>query len=249
MTMRAAESWELVETAQAQGRILMVGHTFLYHPAVRMMRDYVRRGEIGSTYYLHATRTHLGLVRRDVNAVWDLATHDISIFGYLLDARPLSVSAMGGRFLSQDRHDVAFISLEYPGGVIGNIFVSWVDSNKMREVAVIGSRARIVFDDLNNLERLKIYHKGVSLDRPYASFGEFQLLVRDGDIISPRVEMLEPLHEMTEHFLRCLVERRQPHTSGSDGAEVVVILEGIDRSLAANGTPTVLQWPEDEPAR
>jgi len=248
LTLRTIDGNDLVLAADDRGLILMVGHTFLYNPAIRMMREYLVRGDVGSVYYLHATRTHLGLVRSDVNAVWDLATHDISIFGYLLDARPERVSAVGARYLSQVREDVAFISLTYPGGVIANIFVSWVDSNKTRQIAVVGSRARLLFDDLNNLERLRLFEKGVSLDRPYADFGEFQLLVRDGNIVSPRVDSTEPLRLQTEHFLEAIAERKRPLTDGRAGVEVVTILEAIDESLQRAGAPVEPNWPDEDGA-
>lgn len=244
-TLHAHEGEELRTLAERRARTLMVAHTFLYHPAVRRMRDYVERGDLGSLYYLHATRTHLGLVRQDVNAVWDLATHDISIFGYLLGMRPTSVSANGGRYVSREREDMAFITLTYPGDILGHIFVSWVDSNKMREVALIGSRTRIVFDDLNNLERLRVYEKGVSIDRPYTNYGEFQLLVRDGDIISPHIDASEPLRVMTEHFLACTTQGTTPFTDARSGIEVVRVLEAIDRSIAAHGDRAQLDWPNE----
>ncbi|MFH1046618.1 MAG: Gfo/Idh/MocA family oxidoreductase [Candidatus Omnitrophota bacterium] len=225
------ECEKLVELARKKKRILMVGHTFLFNPAVRKLKEYIQKGVLGEIYYLHATRTHLGLIRNDVNASWDLVPHDISIFSYLLDALPVSVSALGGSFLRKPKHDVVFVNLTYPQGIIGNVHASWADSNKVREIQVIGSRARVVFDDLNNLEKVKLYKKGVSVDKSYVNYGEFQLLLRDGDILSPKIDAEEPLRLQCQHFLDCIRKNKKPLTDGENGAQVVKVMNAIDKSL------------------
>lgn len=237
LTRTVAEAEELVAAARSAKRVLMVGHTFLFNNAVRKMKECVRAQAFGTPYYLHARRNHLGLIRQDVDAVWDLAPHDIAIFGFLLDAEPTHVSAMGGRFLSAERCDVAFASLRYPGGVIGNIQVSWVDSNKIREVVAIGSRQRVVFNDLDTLETVKIYDKGVSVDKDVDSYGEFKYLLRDGDIHSPKVNMVEPLKAECEHFLDCVRNGKTPLSDGTNGLAVVRVLVAIETSLARDGAP------------
>lgn len=226
---------KLVNLAKTKKRMLMVGHTFLFNPAVRKLKEYITKGTLGKIYYLHATRTHLGLIRNDVNVSWDLVPHDISIFSYLLEEMPIKVSALGGSFLGKPRQDVVFINLVYPTGIIANIYASWADSNKVREVQVIGSRARIVFDDLNNLEKVKLYKKGVSVDKSYVNFGEFQLLLRDGDILSPKVEPQEPLRLQCQHFINCLKGGKRPFTDGVNGTEVVKVMNAIDKSLKLEG--------------
>lgn len=237
LTLLPEESEELVNLANETERILMVAHTFLYNPAIKRMREYILGGEIGKIYYLQASRTHLGLIREDVNAVWDLATHDVAIFSYLLDTQPEEVSARGGSYLRQGRCDAAFITLSYPDGIIGSITVSWVDSNKVRELAIIGSRARLFFNDLDNLEKLRIYEKGVSVERSYTGFGEFQYLLRDGDIISPKIELKEPLRLQCQHFIECVKERKTALTDGKNGLEVVRVMAAIDESLRQGGIP------------
>ncbi|MCB0214358.1 MAG: gfo/Idh/MocA family oxidoreductase, partial [Anaerolineae bacterium] len=193
---------------------------------------------LGQIYYLYARRTNLGPIRRDVNALWDLAPHDISIFNYLLDSVPEWVSAVGVKALGNCREDVGFISLGYPNGVVGHIHVSWADPNKVREVVVVGSDRRIVFDDLNALERVKIFEKGItSTSGEATSFGEFQFMIRDGDIISPRVEVNEPLKTQCIHFLECVAHNFIPFTSGQAGKEVVQVMEAIDLSLQYHGVP------------
>ena len=187
---------------------------------------------------MHSTRTNLGPIRNDVNAIWDLAPHDVSIFDYLLEAQPLWVSAVGSRLLGNSKEDVGFITLAYPGDVIGNIHVSWADPNKVREVVAVGSRRRIVFDDLNNLERVRIFEKGVSPSMVEAdSFGEFRFLVRDGDIISPKIEPSEPLKNQCSHFLDCIEKGMRPLTDGQNGLEVVRVMEAVQESLRQRGAP------------
>jgi len=232
----------LVQDAEQQDRILMVGHTFLYNAGIRKVKEALTSESIGRIYYLHATRTNMGPIRNDVNALWDLAAHDVAIFQYLLDARPLCVSAVGTRALGNGRHDVVFATLTYGNGVIANIHVSWVDPNKVRQIAVVGSRSRIVFDDLNNAERVRIFEKGVAPSEMEAgNFGEFRLLVHDGDIISPRVDASEPLKVECQHFLDCLEQHQSPLTDGINGLEVVRVLGAIDQSIQSGGAPITVE--------
>ncbi|HVF91328.1 MAG TPA: Gfo/Idh/MocA family oxidoreductase [Blastocatellia bacterium] len=228
----------LVREAKESGRILMVGHTFLYNAGIRKMKELMSSDSFGRIHYLHATRTNMGPIRRDVNVVWDLASHDIAIFNYLLDAEPIWVSAVGSRVFSPEREDVGFVALNYPRGVIASIHTSWLDPNKVREVVVVGSQRRIVFDDLKNLERVRIFEKGVGPAEMEAdSFGEFRLLVRDGDIISPWIEPSEPLRNLALHFLECVRGESRPITDAVNGLSVVRVLAAIDKSLAERGAP------------
>lgn len=240
LALSVAEAQALVRLAQDQKRILMVGHTFLYNPAVRKMKEYIAKGTLGKIYYLQAIRTHLGLIRSDVSSVWDLAPHDVSIFSYLLEREPAKVSAVGVSHLKKNLQDVAFVNLFYDSNIIGNIHLSWVDSNKLRQVSVIGSKARILFDDLNPLERLRIFEKGVSLDKPYETFGEFQLLLRDGDILSPKVEPEEPLRNVCLEFIHSIQTGQKPLTDGMNGLEVVRTMCAIHQSMEQEGAPVTV---------
>lgn len=231
----------LVRRAEELQRILMVGHTFLYNPGIRKLKELIDAGRLGRLYYLTATRTHLGLVREDVNAAWDLAPHDISIFSYLLGKRPVTVSSVGTCVLQDGREDVVFITVTYPEKVIANIHVSWCDSNKQRKIHVIGSAARAVFDDIEPLERVKIYEKGIASNVSSGSGFDFPYLLRDGDIYSPKIEVKEPLREMWSHFLECVRLRKQPFTGGAAGLEVVRVMCAIDESMAGDGTPVVIR--------
>ena len=236
LTLNAAQAAKLASLSARGRRVLMVGHTFLYNPAVRKVQALVKAGACGELYYMKATRTHLGLIRPDVNAVWDLAPHDVAIFNYLTDSMPTAVSAAGGCFLKKGKEDVAFINLFYPRNVLANIHVSWADSNKERTVEVVGSKARIVFDDLNTLERVKIFEKGISLNVSGGeNFGEFLFALRDGDIISPKVETAEPLSEVCREFLHCVESRGQPLAGAQNGVDVVEVMCAVERSLKQGG--------------
>ncbi|MBM4053780.1 MAG: Gfo/Idh/MocA family oxidoreductase [Planctomycetes bacterium] len=228
---------ELILLAEKSRRTLMVGHTFLYNASINKIKEYITQDSFGAIYYLHATRTHLGLIRNDVNAIWDLAPHDIAVFSYFLGTNPLWVSAVGGCFLKDTKPDVGFISLGYPNNVIGNIHVSWVNSNKVREIVVVGSKKRVVFDDLNNLESVRIYEKGAEISGDVNNYGEFQLQLRDGDIISPRIETSEPLKNQIKHFVSCLEKNTIPLSDGQSGLMVVKVLAAIERSLQKRGVP------------
>ena len=237
LALNVPDAERVVRLAQEAKRVLMVGHTFLYNSAVRKMKELIQKGALGKIYYLHATRTHLGLIRNDVSALWDLAPHDVSIFSYLLDQEPRKVSAVGTACLKGGLHDVAFINLFYGDGVIGNIHLSWVDSNKLRQVAVVGSKARVLFDDLNTLERIRIFEKGVSIDKPYDSFGEFQLLLRDGDIISPKVDAEEPLRNVCLEFIECVKTGKRALADGMNGLRVIRTLCAMQKSIEREGEP------------
>lgn len=239
-TLKSKEAEELIDLSKQQKKVLMVSHTFLYNPAVRQIKRYIGSGECGKIYYLKATRTHLGLIRDDVNAFWDLAPHDISIFNYLLGATPVEVSVTGSQIIKQGREDLGFATLIYPNNVIANIHVSWIDSHKERKISIVASKKRITFDDLNNLEKIRIFEKGIEVDRGASNYGEFQLLLRDGDIISPKINAYEPLKEQCEHFLECVEQNKAPFTDGNSGLEVVRVLEAFNQSLERNGEPVKL---------
>lgn len=253
LVMEVAEGEELIALAQERNQVLMVGHTFLYNPGIQKMKSCIWDDDFGEIYYLHATRTNLGPIRKDVNALWDLVPHDISIFGYLLEAKPAWVTAVGAKLLHNCREDVGFITLAYPNGVLGHIHASWADPNKVREVVVVGSKKRIVFNDLNNMESIRIFEKGVSPSQTDVdSFGEFRFLVRDGDIISPKVEASEPLKNECAHFLDCVAKGGTPLSDGQNGLDVVRVLVAIEESVKRDGAPVEVQRREpswSEPLR
>jgi predicted dehydrogenase len=235
MALDVAGAEAVTAAAAAARRVLMTGYTFLYNGGIRKMKQCMGEG-FGRVYYLHATRTNLGPIREDVNAMWDLAPHDIAIFNYLLDQRPRWASAVGTRVLRSDRDDVVFATLGYDEGVVGNIHVSWADPNKVREVVAVGSHRRVVFNDLSDLERVRYYERGVSLaDTVADSYGEFKLLVRDGDIVSPRIEPREPLKDQCAEFVEAIRTGRAPLADGDFSLGVVRTLVAIEASMRSCG--------------
>jgi len=245
LTTNTNDADRLIDLAEAHGVVLLVGHTFIYNEGIRKLKEYIDEAYVGDLYYLYGRRTGLGPIRYDVSVLWDLAPHDIAIFNYLLGTPPQWVSAVGARVLGNGHQDVGFISLGYPGDIVGHVHVSWTEPNKVREVVVVGSDRRIVFNDLDALERVRVFDKGVKLvptDEP-TTFGEFQASFRDGDILSPALAPSEPLKNQCAHFLQCVREGVEPFTSGDDGRMVVAVMEAIDRSVASNGAPVPVGAP------
>lgn len=229
-----AECRLLCDLAAQKGRVLMVGHVFLYNPSVQHLKVDLDRGELGRIYYMDAVRTNLGPVRRDVGAIHDLASHDISIFNYLLGATPSTVSATGGFFLQEKVEDIGFLTLTYPKGVVCHIHTSWLNPRKVRQLTIVGDHKMAVWDDMNNLEPIRYYDKGVTADH-YSTFGEFQMILRDGAIVIPKVKLYEPLLRQDQEFIECLRSRRPPSASGDFGSAVVEVLEAARASLQQNG--------------
>ncbi len=229
---------QLAKLATRKGKTLMVAYTFLYNAAVRKLKELVDSGELGDVYYLHAARTNLGPVRRDVNALWDLAPHDLSIFYYLLGKWPGQVSATGGTYLQDNVADVAFASLHYGAGVMGHFHVSWLDPRKVRQVTVVGSKKMALFDDLDSVSPVKLFDKGVMKNRfekAYSSFEEFKIMTRDAGVIVPKVAQEEPVKVQCRHFIDCLREGRPPLSGAGLGSEMLYVLKALDQSLSHKG--------------
>ena len=237
LALSSRDAEELARLAEARGRILMVGHTFLFNAGIQQLRAYAAEGLLGRIHYLHSTRTNLGPIRDDTNVVWDLASHDVSIFSYLLGSQPSVVTAKGGSFLRKGLEDVAFISLSYPQNVLAHIQVSWIHPQKVRSITMVGDQKMVVWDDLNNLEPIKIYDKGVTQEPYYESYGEFHLLLREGDVVMPKLHLVEPLKRQSEHFIACVASRSPSISDGRFGLSVVRVLEAIEESMKRGGAP------------
>jgi predicted dehydrogenase len=231
LTRTSAEGQHLLDLAREHNRTLMVGHTFEYNPAVEMLKQIIASGEIGSVHYVSATRTNLGLFQRDINVLWDLAPHDLSILLFILGLQPLAVSAAGRACVQPGIHDVARMTVDFESGVQAHIHVSWLDPCKVRRVTVVGTKKMVVFDDIEAQEKIKIYDKGVDVPERTADYGEFQLSYRYGGITIPRVPLQEPLAVECAHFADCIRHQRVPRSSGEVGLSVVKLLECADRSL------------------
>jgi predicted dehydrogenase len=236
LAMDEKECRGLVDLAEKGKRLLMVGHTFLYNDAVIWMKNYLSQGGCGEKiYYMHAVRTNLGPIRYDVNALMDLAPHDVSIFLYLLGAKPVAVSASGAAFLDEAREDVTFMTIYFENGMLGHVHVSWLDPRKVRQVTVIGDKKMIVFDDLTVQEPIRIYDKGVRRSQEYSDFGEFKAVVYDGDVVIPKIQMGEPLKNQCREFLNYLQTGKIGRSDAWFGLEVVRVLDAARGSLQRRG--------------
>jgi predicted dehydrogenase len=215
----------------------MVGHVFLYNAAVQKVKEYIDSGELGDIYYIYSQRLNLGRVRQDANAMWNFAPHDISIMCYWLDAQPEQVVARGYSYLQPGLEDVVFMSLDFPGGVGANVHISWLDPNKVRRMTVVGSKKMVVYDDVNANARISLYDKGVTKQQTgdslgkYETYGEFQLLIRAGDVYVPRLDFAEPLKMECQHFVDCIQSGQPPLSDGAEGLRVVRTLEAAQRSM------------------
>jgi predicted dehydrogenase len=227
----------LVGLADARGLRLMVGHVFLYNNGILKLKEIADRRELGRLLYMFSRRTNLGPIRGDVNAVMDLASHDIAIFNFLIGALPVETSAVGKGFLQRGIEDVSFITLQYPQDIFAAIHVSWLDPKKVREITVVGEDRMAVWDDLASLGPVMVFDKSVTTNRDYADFGEFQLRAREGDVTVPLVAREEPLRVQARAFLEALDTAGGSRADARDGAAVVRILAAINASIAANGAP------------
>ncbi len=233
------EAKDLNALARKKKLVLMVGHVFLFNAGIRKLKELIQKKQCGQLFYLHSERTNLGPFRTDVNAAWDLASHDISIFNYLLGAMPLEVSARGGKYLQKNLEDVVFISLTYPKGVLVSIHVSWLDPRKVRQITIVGNKRMLIWDDLDNVGPIRIYDREVQ-KYFYQSFGEFHLLAKEGTITIPKINLYEPLKAQAGHFLDCVRKRKEPLTNAKSGLEVVSVLAAAQKSLSKRGAPVQL---------
>ena len=232
----AQEAQELCDLADERGRILMCGHIFLFNAGINRLREYILDGTLGRVYYMAATRTNLGPVRGDANALYDLGSHDVSIFHHLLGARPLEATARGESFLQPGVEDIVFANLEYPGRTLCHMHVSWLNPRKERTLVVVGDQKMAVWDDMQPLESIRLYDKGLGQQPHYDSFGQFQLVLRDADILIPKLKAVEPLVAQDVHFLECVRDRKTPTGDGPFARDVVASLEAMQRSLHRGGS-------------
>jgi predicted dehydrogenase len=241
---------KMVETAERHNVTLMVGHLLRYHPAVNRIRLELLSGNLGQMLYLYSQRVNLGTIRREENAFWSLAPHDISVMLFLTNQMPLSVSAMGGNFISKNLPDVVFFNLEFENGVVAHGHVSWLDPHKIRKFTIVGSRKMIVFDDMETVGKLRIFDKGVGIEDgdilslngdSDASIQGNELMIRDGDIYIPRLPTTEPLRIEQQHFYSCLQEGKRPLTDGKNGIAVLKVMEAAQESLDNGGAPVQIQ--------
>jgi predicted dehydrogenase len=233
--MSEREAEDLVRLADRQRLTLMVDHTFIYSAGIRKIKDLVDSGELGEIFYLDSVRINLGIFQNDVNVIWDLAPHDLSIVEYLLGRLPKSVAANGTCHTRSDLEDVAYLNLDFGGNLLASFHVNWLSPVKVRHLIIAGSKKSLVYNDLNAWEPVKIYDRGITVDEsPEARRGAL-IGYRTGDIWSPHIEQSEPLQNVVRHFTDCIRSGSKPLTDGSAGLRVVRILEAAQRSIKAQG--------------
>ena len=236
LTASLEQAEELVDLARRKGLVLMVDHVFVFSPPVRKMKELLDAGELGRLLYIDSVRINLGLFQRDVNVVWDLAPHDLSIADYLVGRSPRSVAAFGSVHTGSGHEDVAYLNLDFGDGLIANCHVNWLSPVKIRYTMLGGSQKGLVYNDLDPVEKLKVYDSGINVRQDDLE-DRRNILVdyRTGDIWSPRLDSTEPLRTMVGHFVDCVRTGTQPVTDGESGLRVVRILDAAQRSIKAQG--------------
>ena len=245
LALHRGDAEEIETLADQRGLIAMVGHTFLYSPPVWRLKEYIRSGELGEIQYLYSQRLSLGRIRRDCNALWNFAPHDVSIMLHLLDERPESVTGASMSMIDPSIPDVYFATLRFPSGVGAHMHVSWIDPRKARLMTIVGDRKMAVYDDVSVDQKIALVDAGVARTSDfgeYESLGDFQWRTRAGDILIPKVDMSEPLRNEMEAFGTACRTGERPVTSAHHGCDVVAVLEAIDTSAQTGGTPVELTW-------
>jgi predicted dehydrogenase len=240
MACSSHECEELIEIAQKNGVVLMAGHTFLYSPAVRKIKEIVEWGDIGEIRYICARRLSLGLFQKDINVAWDLAPHDISIILYIMEEQPVSINCRGSAHITPGIEDVTTIYLHFRKEQSAIIHSSWLDPRKIREMTIVGSKRMIVYDDVAQQEKIRIFDTRVERPPHYDTFAEFHYAYHYGDMYVPYIKQEEPLKAECQHFLDCIRQGVAPLTSGQQGLELVRILEASSESLKKSGAPVDL---------
>jgi len=227
LALSSKECLNLIHAAEEKDKVLMVGHTFEYNDVVNVLKSEIEKGTLGEIYHMDSQRLNLGRIRHDVNAMWNLAPHDVSIMLYLLQEEPLAVAARGATYLQDGIEDMVFMDLVFEGGVHAHIHVSWLDPIKTRRMTVVGAKRMAVYDDMEE-HKLKIYDKGIDVSVGKVSY-------RSGDVTVPAIELREPLRVECSHFIDCITQHQRPRTDGYDGLRVVRVLEAAQASLKQNG--------------
>ncbi len=237
ITLNSLDALELIRIAESKGLVLMAGHTFEFNPAVYALKGMIHSGELGEVFYIDAVRASLGLFQTEINVVWDLAPHDISILRYILGTDPHSICLQAGACVHKGIEDIAYATLQFPNDVLAHIRMSWLDPAKTRRITVVGSQKMVIYDDVEILEKLRVYDKGVKAIRRTDTFGEFQFAYHYGDVVIPYIRSEEPLRLECLHFVECIQEGTTPRTDGYSGMRVVQIIEAAQESLKQGGQP------------
>jgi predicted dehydrogenase len=245
MASSAAECEELIAIARKNGLVLMTGHTFLYSPAVRKIKEIVQKGDIGEIRYICARRLNLGLFQKDINVAWDLAPHDISIILHIMEEQAVTINCQGSARVTPGIEDVTTIWLGFTRQRSAIIHSSWLDPRKVREMTIVGSKRMIVYDDVSQLEKIRIFDARVERPPHYDTFAEFHYAYHYGDVHVPYIKQEEPLKTECQHFLDCIRSGTDPMSSGEQGLRLVRILESASVSLKNGGAPVSLMEAEN----
>jgi predicted dehydrogenase len=242
----SAQCAELIELARERDLVLMVGHTFLYSAPVRKVKELIDRGDIGQVRYISARRLNLGLFQKDINVTWDLAPHDISIVLYLLGQMPRSVNCRGHANVTPGVEDVTNLCLNFDGACFASIQSSWLDPLKVREMTIVGDRRMILYNDVEPLEKIKIFDARVETPPHYDTFAEFHYAYHYGDMYVPYLKQEEPLKVECQHFMDCIRNGQRPLSSGEDGHQMIQVLEAASQSLTRGGAEVPVSAVEEE---
>ena len=237
LTTLSSTAAALTVKAEQEGLTLMVGHTFEYNAAVHELRRLIVSGELGEILYIDGVRVGLGLFHPTLNVIWDLAPHDISIINLLTDSMPIEVTAHGAACLQPDLVDVAYLNMVYPGGLTANTRMSWLDPAKTRRTTVVGTEKMVVYDDVEPLEKLRVFDKKVTSIRRTDTFGDFSFSYHYGSVVSPHIHFDEPLKVECRDFIDAVMATRAPASDGHSGLRVVQVIEAAQESLRADGLP------------
>ena len=241
LSKTSIESVRLIKMADSKNLVLMVGHVFLHSAHVKAIKNYIDSGELGEVYYITSQRLNFGIIRQDVNALWNFAPHDFSIINFILQSSPTNVSAHGYSYIQPDIEDVVYVNLDYSNGVHAHIHISWLDPQKVRRMTIVGSKKMLVYDDVSPDSKITIYDREMTLQPKvgatlgnFETYHQFQTLVRSGDILIPKIQSWEPLQKECQHFVDCINKGINPLTDGQNGLEVVSCLEAAELSMNNN---------------
>jgi len=234
-TATVAEAEQLLDLAAQKNLKVMVDHTFIYTGAVKTIKDYIDSGQLGDLYYFDSVRVNLGLFQHDVNVIWDLAPHDVSIMDYLLNREPRAISATGVAHFEQGIENIAYISTYYENNLLGHIHVNWLAPVKVRKTLISGSKKMIIYDDMEPSEKVKIYDKGVDVTHDKEQIYNMLIQYRTGDMLAPQINLTEALKGVANEFINSIKQNRRPLTDGESGMRVVRILEAANKSIRMNG--------------
>ncbi|MGH2566886.1 MAG: Gfo/Idh/MocA family protein [Bacteroidota bacterium] len=240
MCLNVEHADELIALAEKKGLTLMVDHVFVYNPAVEKMKEIVDAGRLGKLFYIDSVRINLGLFQHDVNVLWDLAPHDLSIVDYLVGKSPRSVAAFGSVHANHDIEDVAYLNLDFGDGLVANFHVNWLSPVKVRHMIIGGSEQSLIYNDIDISEKVKVYNRGIDVAAGTEERRQVLISYRSGDVWSPKLGTEEPLARMAAHFVDCIRQAKKPRTDGNAGLRVVKVLAAAQRSIKAQGGRVVL---------